>query len=186
MEPTSFLFLCAFGATVTWFLLSYDNPSNAQFVLLLCAFSMFLWYISSYKTPMSKKEREHFVVVEVEEEEAQGSIVPETLKKWVALPTAIKNTLTPEIDQMINVYKGMKDPEGKDPDEIYLDENMFKQLKDPTVMSGDTVDAEKMKKIQEDYYLIDKLFRDLRINNPELYLKAVFLPGKELVPKQTA
>jgi hypothetical protein len=174
MGVTSFLFFCTFGITVLWFLMSYDNPDNVQFVILLVAFTSFLWYLSSYKALDMHTKREHFVVEKEEVTPPSGS-----LRKWIALPTTIKNVLTLEIDQMLSIYAGMPDPDGKTPDDVYFDETVVKKIKDDSLMTGDDVDKDKLKKTQDEYYSIDKLFRDLRINEPAMYLKTVFIPGKQ-------
>lgn len=94
------------------------------------------------------------------------SNLPPPFDKYLALPAKIKDMLGKEFDQYQAIFKGMKDVAGNPPNEVNVD---------GTTLGPLTGDA--LSNVQEEYFDIDRVFRDLLIADSNLYLQKVFLAG---------
>ena len=90
------------------------------------------------------------------------SNVTTMIQKCVELPLKLKDMFALELDLYMKTMNGMKDVNGNDPSEIYVEDHTLR------------TDAVTASNIQMEYFLIDKLFRDLRIADSNLYIKHLF------------
>jgi hypothetical protein len=155
-----------FTVLVVLFALQYDDLGNVQFYLTGLAFVLYLLYLSGNKYIMEKFEEK-------------------SMAKYLALPSKIKDMVTLEIDQYIAVMKGSKDVYGKDPEEEYIEEDIFKKNKDSLLTRNEgssiIIDQKAFDTVKNEYFHIDKIFRDLRLANAELYKKSVYDVGNKKI-----
>lgn len=91
-----------------------------------------------------------------------GYIKVEMIKQYIELPNKLKDMFALELDLYIKSMNGMKDVMGNDPSESVVDEKSL------------NLQGEAMSNVQHEYFLADKVFRDLRIANSNLYIEKVF------------
>jgi hypothetical protein len=95
--------------------------------------------------------------------------------KYIALPKEIASMITTEMNQYINIMGGMKDVAGKDPNEKTIVPTLY--TSDPMISQNGIVNAIGFSNLKEDYFLIDKVFRDLRIADSNIYIAKIYNPG---------
>jgi hypothetical protein len=91
-----------------------------------------------------------------------GYIKVEMIRQYIELPNKLKDMFGLELDLYIKSMNGMKDVMGNDPSESVIDEKSL------------NLQGEAMSNVQQEYFLADKVFRDLRIANSNLYIEKVF------------
>jgi len=155
-----FYFLC-FITLVIYVVLDFDNVAvfDLQFLLTLVAFIAYLVYLSG-----------NYNIIAMSCDAKFSGI----FSKYIALPDDIKNIIVTEMNQYINIMKGMKDAAGKDPVEQLVDKDYYLKNKDPDLVVNGVIQDKALADLQEDYFSIDKVFRDLQIANHELYMTKVY------------
>ena len=161
-----FYFLC-FATLVIVVILDFDNATsdNAQFIFISIAFIAYLIYLSG---------NIKIVYAIMASASACDAKLSGLFSKYIALPDDIKKIMVTEMNQYINIMKGMKDAIGKDPVEQLVDKDYYMKTKDPDVFVDGTFNEQALSNLQEDYFLIDKVFRDLQIADHELYMNKVY------------
>ena len=156
------IFLGCFVILVIIFWIKFDHLSNFQFALTLVSFLMYLGYL--FKKSLEKEE---FSMTTSENRNVNEET---SLGRFLTLPARLSDMMSLEIDQLISTVKGKKDPNGQ-----YTNEESIDLI---TVNRHNAViDEKEFDKIRQEYFLIDKVFRDLAIFNPTLYKAAVFDKG---------
>jgi len=187
-------FLIIFCIIVTWFFLSYKNLGNLEFVMFFVVFILYLMYLTGYRADyMPWHATERFVVQEesdyvVQEEGVGGNGDPDDIilnnyvgflrkmkdqynsiasssdntRSIFTLPSEVKNRVVPEFNRLIGSINP-KDPNGLPQETVSIDKTTF-----PEVTSEDVY-----VNIRNEYFVIDKVFRDLNIVDPAKY-KSMF------------
>ena len=147
-----FLILC-FVTLVVFLVADYRDLGNVHFSCTAIAFIVYLVYL--------------FI-------EYMGSMTDANsclFNKYIALPLKMKDMIATEMDNYMTIMKGMKDVMGNNPDEQSINEATF---------SNDSFDASAFSNLRNEYFAIDKVFRDLRIANSNLYIERIYNPGNAL------
>jgi len=84
-------------------------------------------------------------------------------KSILALPTQVKGRVIPEINRLISSISN-KDVNGNPQEIVSVDRDTFKE-----VTSEDSFET-----LRHDYFLIDKVIRDLRVSDEDLYRKVFY------------
>lgn len=141
--------LLIFVGLVIFFILDFDNLSNGQFLITVVAFVVYLGILTnSIKMDLSN---------------IQKQLTP-PFDKYVALPGKIKDMIGTEFDLYQDVFKGMKDVMGKEPNEQVVD----------AASLGGGLSGAALSNVLQEYHDIDKVFRDLRVADSALYTRSVY------------
>lgn len=142
-------FAWCFTTLVVLFIADFSDIGNLQFSITFVAFLLYLLYLGGY--------------INIDDAMSNmSSNVTTMIQKCVELPLKLKDMFGLELDLYMKTMNGMKDVNGNDPSEIYVDDKALK------------TDMATASNIQMEYFLIDKLFRDLRIVDSNLYIEHVF------------
>ena len=156
-----FLILC-FVTLVVFIVVDYRDLGNVHFSCTAIAFVVYLVYLSfQYMGSMTN--------------DSTNSCL---FNKYIALPLKMKDMISTEMDHYMTIMKGMKDVMGNDPVEQTIIEATFSN--DSIIAHNGMVDEAAFSNMREEYFAIDKIFRDLRITNSNLYIERVYNPGNAL------
>lgn len=164
-----FLFLL-FVTLVVFFVVDFHDIGNIQFIITSVAFVVYLIYLSgdnnmSYNSNANSQQH---VTVPV------AKIAP-LFAKYISLPKDIAKMITTEMDQYIHIMGGMKDVSGKDPNDTTITPALY--TNDPLISQNGVVDAVAFSNLKEEYFMIDKVFRDLLIADSNTYINKIYNPG---------
>jgi hypothetical protein len=157
-----FFGLC-FVTCVIFIIVDYKDIGNTQFVCTAFAFIVYLLFLS----------KEYVVVLP----DMENSCL---FDKYIALPIKIKDMISTEMDQYIKIMAGMKDVMGNDPVEQSVDEMTYAKNKDPAITISGVVQLDAFSNLREEYFAIDKVFRDLLVTNSNMYIDKVYNRGNAL------
>ena len=157
---------------------------NFQFSILFIAFAFYLFYLMK-PGPEGSGVTEEFDEVATVAVKQENNEKEAKTNRFIKLPEKLGNMINVEIEQLVETVKGKKDPTGNFVNEEMIDAAKFISLKDATLTtidsSGNTVIQEApFEQVRDEYFIIDKVLRDLAVFDPDLYVKSVFNVGQSL------
>lgn len=138
------IYIYIFAIFAIWFLTTYKYMNNMNFVIMCTFFFAYLYKLTNTTSIESYEDTKQYMC-------PQWSL--NSIDRWLQAPMKIKDMFGNEIDQLVNVIKGAKGPDGE-----YIKEEV--------------VDGTEQKRYE--MFMIDKVIRELAMVDPVLYQKIVW------------
>lgn len=178
LTVNNFIFYYILLFLITWFILSFNNINNIEFTMLFFAFIFYLLFLMSDKSKSSfngsgsgssSSSSSNSIPVEIMKKikysysniiVSMSNIV--NIKDTIFnIPTQISDRILPEFDRLIDILP-QTDYKGNAINFISLENGAS------GVFSND-LDSNVYLDLRSNYYLCDKMFRDMRYTNSNLY-----------------